>query len=121
MAKVNLSLETLGDLDSGRAERIIDHEIKTAIADLQDRGEDGQKRKVVIELMMVINKHKRIETHVKAQAKLPPRAVHPTDAILQQDPQNARKHVLAFQQDAPDNAHQSTLPFSVPEPESESV
>ena len=115
MAIVNLKLETLGKLDEGRAQAIIDAEIKQAVADLDDRGKDGQKRKVIIELTMVRNKHDRIETVIKAQAKLPPRQVYPTDSKVAHDPTNPKSLVLMFNENAPENIDQKTLADEVEE------
>lgn len=109
MAIVNLRLETLGALDEGRAQAIIDAEINAAIKDLDDRGGDGQKRKVVIELTMFRNKHERVETTVKAQAKLPPRQVYPTDSKLTHHPKHPGQMTLLFNENSPANLNQKTI------------
>lgn len=110
MPRVNLSLATIGALDDGLAGAIINAEINTAVADLEDRGQDGKERKVIIELNMIKDEHGKIAVDVKAQAKMPPRRVAPTNALMGQDAQS-KVAKLVFQDDNPERADQPTLPF----------
>ena len=111
MAKLKLNLATLGDLDAGRARAIIDAEIAAAIADLDDRGDDGEVRKVKIELALKQNKHGKQEVIVRAKAELPPRRVHPTNVKIAHDPKSPKQLSAFFQEEAPDNADQETFEY----------
>lgn len=73
-----LSLETLGELDSGAAGVVIDAAIRTAVADIDDRGEDGKPRKVVIELTLSKMDNGLLAAHVEADARLPKRRTNST-------------------------------------------
>jgi len=66
-----LSLESLGDLSLGQSGAIIDKAILQAVADLDDRGEDGAVRKVNIQIAMKRLENGMVQTHVEAEAKLP--------------------------------------------------
>ena len=110
MPRVALSLETIGALDDGVAGAIINAEINTAVADLEDRGDDGKERKVVIELSMLRDEHGKYHMTVKAQAKMPPRQVAPTNALMGQDAAS-KVAKLVFQDDNAERADQPTLPF----------
>jgi hypothetical protein len=75
-----LTCETLHELDNGIAGEIINAELKKAIADLEDRGEQDEKpRSVVIEIEMC--KYKGVDLiNVKAMAKMPARRSNSTHA-----------------------------------------
>ena len=74
MAKVNLSLKTLGDLDGGMVQAITDAAIQEAIDDLEDRGQDGKPRHVVIDLILTMDGRTQAPiAEVAVAAKLPPR------------------------------------------------
>jgi hypothetical protein len=108
VAKVSLTLDSLGEIDAGAARAIIDREIAVAVNDLDDRGEDGQPRKVAIQLTLKKSKGGYVEAHVDAQAKLPPRRTAPTIGVLAQD---GRSVGLMFQESNPDNPDQPTFPM----------
>lgn len=101
-----LSLETLGELDEGRARAVIDHEIAKAVSDLEDRGDDGQPRKVSIELVIV-----KLEgiaaASVKAQAKLPPLHTGATAAKFRHEKGQPQ---LQFQTMCAEDPDQATFP-----------
>lgn len=44
----NLTSETLGDLDNGLFGRLVDEELQKILADIDDRGHDGNKRQITI-------------------------------------------------------------------------
>lgn len=67
-----LSLENLGNLDGGAAGPLIEEELRRAVADLDDRGDDERKRKVVVQVTM-FKKEGQAFVSLAAQAKLPPR------------------------------------------------
>ncbi len=104
----NLTYGTLGDLDGGRAEAIIDAAIKTAVADIDDRGEDGKPRTVniVVSLVRLPNSEGKIAAHVEAEAKLPRRRTASTIGLVQQKHGKAN---LVFQTEAPEDPHQTTI------------
>lgn len=102
-----LSLATLGDLDSGTAAVIIDCALAEAIRDVEDRGADGKARKVTIEVTLMRRSDGLIETDVGAQAKLPPRR---TNSTVGKPVVRGHKTELLFQQWAPDQPDQSTIP-----------
>lgn len=82
MAKTTLSLESLGDLDGGAAGAVINAAINSAVADLDDRGEDLQERKVVITLLMKKLPNKQIDQRVKVQTSVPAYATNSTFADI---------------------------------------
>lgn len=112
MAKLTLTLETLGELDGGRARAIINSAISRAVADLDDRGMDLKPRKATIELTLLKDKHDRVVIDVQATAKLPSYQTAPTIA----NPANlpGGEIGLQFQGDAPDNPDQQTFEFPPP-------
>jgi hypothetical protein len=112
MTRNYLTLETLGELDSGRAGVAIDREIARAVADLQDRGaEDKKPRKVTIELELVMDRGLVLAT-VQVQAKLPTLRTGATMAdFMHRDGEPA----LVYSSMAPDNPDQATLPLETKE------
>lgn len=107
MAKEILTLDTIGDLDEGRARLAVNRELDRAVADLLDRGtEDGKTRKVVIQLELT-TKEGLIVCQVQAQAKLPPLK---SGATAAETGYQKGKEVLAFQELAPHNPDQQTFP-----------
>lgn len=108
MAKLPLTLDTLGEVDQGAARLIVDREIARAIEDLDDRGEDGKPRKVVIQLTLEKQTNGLVEAHVEVQARIPPRRTAATVGLVQKQRGKAQSE-LVFQQWAPDNPEQNTL------------
>lgn len=103
MAKLQLSLDTLGELDRGAARLLIDREIQRAVADLEDRGEeDGKARKVNISLEMVVKDGLAV-VQLNCESKLPSYRSNLTAGNIKV---NAGKPVLYFQPYSPDNADQ---------------
>ncbi len=104
--QVPLTLDTIGELDSGAARVIIDAAIRAAIVDLDDRGEDQKPRKVVITLDLKALDNGMITASVDAQVKVPARRTASTlgnvrtrDAMPQ----------MMFQTLAPDDPSQRTI------------
>lgn len=107
MARLDLSMETLGEVDRGAAQAIVDAEISKAIEDIDDRGSDEKPREVNIKLVMQQRPDGLVETHVACQAKVPPRRTNPTLAELNRKGGHSN---LVFSSHAPDNPNQKTLP-----------
>lgn len=108
MAYTELSLKTLGALNDGTAEAIINHEIALAIRDVDDRGsEDEKPRKVAIEIAMTPRKDGCVEVEVAALAKLPPRRCAPTVA---RPSHKEDRTSLWFQEFNAENPDQATFP-----------
>ena len=101
---VNLSDMTLNMLSEGYVGRMIEAELLRIATDMEQR-EDGQARKLKIELVFKSKNNGRIGVTPRVQAVLPPQQSHETTAILVHD-EKARKMVLRFNPDAinPDQA-----------------
>lgn len=109
MAKLNLTVENLGEMDGGRAGGIINAAINRAVTDLDDRGKDGKPREVTITLtMQQSDESNLIFTKVKAKAKLPEYATASTVAELKQLAHG--EIALAFQPLSPHDPDQEPLP-----------
>jgi hypothetical protein len=104
----NLTLATIGALDGGMAQGIVDAAITMAIADLDDRGRDGKPRQVVITLGMVQPEGSAyIVANVKATAKLPAYQTGDIVAKMQRDKGQSQ---LVFETFSPDNPDQPAFP-----------
>lgn len=103
----SLSLATLGSLNGGSAELIVDAAIRDAVADLDDRGGDELPRKVLIELEMKVLDNDLIDVHVTAIARLPKRRTPSTFGRVTRNSKNQSR--LTFQTEAPDNPDQRTI------------
>jgi hypothetical protein len=69
-----LTLESIGEVDGGAAGILIADQINKAVGDFDANGEDMEKRKVVIQVTMQVDKKSgEKRTSVQCQAKLPPR------------------------------------------------
>lgn len=78
MAQLQVNARTIADLTDGQAEAVINSALNKAISDLDDRGdEDGKERVVIIEIRMA-NVKSITTVEVVAQAKLPPFRTHAT-------------------------------------------
>ena len=74
MSATTLSLETIGQIDDGAAETLIEQELQRAIADTDAFGADFKKRKVVIQVTFQVDKKSgMLKTSLQCQAKLPAR------------------------------------------------
>lgn len=101
-----LTIDTMGELDNGAARAIVNAAIKAAVADLDDRGEDGKSRSVVITLEMGRLDNGLVASHVSAQVKLPARRTNSTLGMVQT--RGGQSDVL-FQTLAPDDPNQRTM------------
>lgn len=106
MAKVALSLDKLGEIDSGAARAIIDAELARMVADVEDRGDDGKPRQTIIVVTTKKQKSGYVDVEVECHARLPKRRSRPTVAEIAH--QKGEPKVL-FQEYSPDNPRQSTL------------
>jgi hypothetical protein len=106
MAREKLSLETIGELDGGRSAGIINAALKAAVADLDDRGEDGKPREVNIKLKLL---KKKGNIFISAQAKTNMPA-YQTDDTVGELRQTKSGIAIEFQPLAPENPQQEPLP-----------
>ena len=101
-----LNFDNLGDLDNGTARQIADHEIRRAVQDLEDRAsQDGKAREVHFKLELYLYEGK-VNAHLHAQAKLPPRR---TNATATMPKERDGETFLAFRDDNAENAEQQTF------------
>jgi hypothetical protein len=107
-----LNHKTIGDINHGFSGAAIDEEIRKAFADLENRGEeDGKARVVEIKLSMMKIKGGAIALDVQAVAKIPAYRTGITvaepgiDALAPR----GRQHVIQFRSDNPENPRQQTF------------
>lgn len=105
--KQTLSLDSLGDLDNGAARLMIDRALAAAVADLDDRGDDGKARKVVITLELKRTEGGLVVSHVQAKAAVPVYRTAGTLGKLRQ--KKGGQAALDFQQHAADDPDQRTI------------
>jgi hypothetical protein len=101
-----LSLDTIGDLADGTARAIIDKAISEAVADLDDRGDDGKPRKIKIEVELKQMDNGLTESAVQACAVVPARRTPSTVAKVKKTRDKAQ---LTFQDMASDDPNQTTI------------
>jgi hypothetical protein len=101
-----LTLETIGDLDSGAARVAINRTIARAIADIDDRGDDGKVRTVTIKLELKRMNNGLIESNIVAGASVP---AYRTNSTIAEPKRKGDETQLLFQSLAPDDPHQRTL------------
>ena len=111
--RLNLSASALHQLDDGAAGAIIDRALATAIADLDDRGEDDQARKVVITLTGVRDEKGLIDWHLEAGAKIPPFRTAKTKSRLHHRADGELSSL--FSAHAPEDPDQVTIDEAMPE------
>jgi hypothetical protein len=103
-----LTAKTLGDLANGEGELIINKAIRTAVADLDDRGkEDGKERTVNITITMAIVKGMFV-ADVSAQPKLPAHRSNATELKARYNQAEGGLNLL-FQDLNAENADQPTF------------
>lgn len=105
LAITNLNCSNLGALDDGAAGHVINAAIREAIADLEDRGEDGKPRQVNIVLEMTKDQG-LIIAHVQAGAKIPKRRTGNTSGKIVMD---GKQPAFQFSEMAPDDPTQTTI------------
>lgn len=106
MALKNLTAASIGDLDNGAAALAIDREIAAAIADMDDRGEDGKPRVVTIQIAMCMRDNGEADVVVDVSAKLPKLRTFSTTCNLKRSGGGVD---LAFQERNSSNPNQPTL------------
>jgi hypothetical protein len=106
MPREKLSLDTLGELDGGRAKGIINAAIRAAVNDLDDRGDDAKERKVLITLSL---KKKKGNIFLSATAK-PTLPAYQTDDTVGEIKIGIDGAKVEFQPLAPENPDQEPLP-----------
>lgn len=107
---VQLALCNLGLLDRGAAAIVVDKALAQAVADCDDRGDDGKPRTVTITVSLVKLKSGLVETTLEASLGLPKFRVNPTASQPKID--HAKKQlVLNFQPDSPGAPDQESIPF----------
>lgn len=107
MALKQLSLETLKDLDSGRASEAFRLHLRRAQADCEDRPADPEPRKVTLELELapVLDDDgtcTEVTVRIKAKSSVP---VHKTRVYSC----GLRANGIVFNEDSPTNVNQATL------------
>ncbi len=107
MASVNLSLETIGDLDAGVSRAVINQALQALVDDLDDRGSDLQVRKFNLTVEAKQLENEEIDIKVVVKNSLPPYKTHATHARISK---RSGKTGLQFQTFAPDRPDQGTLP-----------
>lgn len=108
MPRYDLRLETLHALDGGSAGVICNAALAAAVRDLDDRGDDGKPRKVVITVTLQKLDNGLAEIHVEAKAQVPVYRSATTHARAFVD---GNKTTLNFQATSPENPDQSTMEF----------
>ena len=108
---VPLSMDTIGDLDSGVFRLLVDKMIEGLAKDLDDRGEeDGKARRLIIDVEVIKVKGMVIITP-RVDVRLPPRVSGSTQAKERMKAKGQTE--LLFQPSNSDNAEQPT--FEIPE------
>lgn len=81
-----LSLETIGQIDDGAAETLIEQELQRVVADADANGLDCKKRKVVIQVTLQVDKKSGVmKTSLQCQAKLPARETREVGSSTRKD------------------------------------
>ena len=104
---VQLTADTIGDLDGGSAKFAIDAAIRSAIRDVEDRGEDGKARDVTIKLTFK-NENGPVSIACQVAAKIPNYSTKKTISVLHDV---AGKPTLKFQPATPQNPNQEEYPI----------
>lgn len=105
MMSLNLDLATIADLDAGAAGVVINREIQKALADLEDRGEDGAARTVDIKISLKLDGN-AVKVVAEAKANLPKYRTGPTFGKLKRKGNTVG---MAFVPDSPQNPDQMTM------------
>lgn len=111
MPQVNLTIDTIGDLDDGMARAVINECLRKAREDADDRGDDEKVRKVIIQVTMEKLKDKpTCVIGYQAKAVIPDYVGGNTIGRLAVNVKG-KAHELVFQSENAENPDQSTLPF----------
>lgn len=107
MSLKELTIDTLGDLDSGMARAVANLSIKKMMEDAEDRGDDEKPRKVVITVTALKISDQQISVSFSCQLKLP--ALQPKATVGKIVFREGEPAVL-FQTMSPENPDQNTFP-----------
>jgi hypothetical protein len=112
MAKssVQLCLGNLGYLDRGATQLVVDQALAKAVADTEDRGDDGKPRVVTIKVSTIKLKSGMVEVALEASLSLPTFRINPTAAQPRMDYQT-KQLLLDFQPMSPGNPAQEEIPY----------
>lgn len=106
MSRTTLNLASLGDLDGGAAGAVINAALDKAIADLDDRGSDGQPRKVMIEVALKELNNKQIDASVQVKTSIP---AYRTNSTFADIGRKGDKPAVFFQELNPERPDQPTF------------
>ncbi len=104
MPKIQLTSDTIGDLDGGLARHIIDHALQAAVSDVEDRGDDGKARKVVVEIEMKKLKNGTVAIVPQVKTSIPAYRGPGTFADVLGKTGRAQLHFQSHNADRPDQA-----------------
>lgn len=107
MGLVSLTAATIPALDGGIAGELIDAALASAVRDLDDRGDDGNKRKVTIEIEMTKDRG-QVRSEVQVKTSIPPYRSRVTTGAI--GVRKAGKAQVLFQEHDPENPDQATFP-----------
>lgn len=108
MSLVKFDIESLKDLDGGKAAAAFETHVKRAAIDCLDRPADNKPRKVTLEVAITPvlepgGDCTEVEVQIYAKSTVPPHRTKPYSFGLR------RNGVLVFNPDSTDNIDQSTL------------
>jgi hypothetical protein len=105
-----LTIDSLGDLDNGRARGVVNDALEMIVDDMDMRGvEDGKPRKVTIEVTMTSDRGK-ISIDVQAKPTMPPYRTGDTHAKVRlRTVANKQVKELMFEDIAVDDPDQQTF------------
>ena len=109
MALQKINCDNIGDLHHGFAKTVIDAAIEAAQRDTEDRGMDGKKRKVTIEISFEKVDDGAVKIGLEATARLPKYQIPDTVAQIQAPTRKGAPPVFAFRSDSPSRPDQPTL------------
>jgi len=103
--KDTLRLDNLKNLDFGLVAAAFDTDLQRVVKDLQDRPQDGKKRKVAIifELVSIDDHADAISVTAQVKSVIPDRISRPYEMHSKQDGR------LEFHSESPENPNQSTI------------
>jgi hypothetical protein len=104
-----LTLSNLGGLANGEAELVCNAALRRAVEDTEDRGTDGQTRTVTITVTMRKANNGMVAVDLAASSKVPGYRTNTTLARARAGEAGGLE--LAYQQEAPDNPDQLTIPY----------
>lgn len=106
--KMALNLKSLGQLDSGHAEAVINDALRKIIEDADDRGDDGKARKAVITVSVEKADSGYLVFRVEATTVMPKQS---TGGTMAKVIRNGTKVSAEFEELAPDNPDQGTIDY----------